>query len=115
MADEKVLVEVFDGKAVAIGCGCSAPCGSDEGCGADISWKEATEKLACDLSRTYGEKVEVKYVDTREKGIKAYPMIQRLAEVGYPFPIISIGGKPRLAGAIDVEQIQSMLDEVLSA
>ncbi len=110
---EKLLVEVFDGRTIAAGCGCSAPCGIDGGCGPEVSWKEATEKLAEELGRTYGEKVEVRYVDTREKGIKAYPMIQRLAEVGYPFPIISIGGKPRLAGAIDVEQIQSMLDEFL--
>lgn len=65
--------------------------------------------------QTYGEKVKVKYVDTREKGLRAYPMIQRLAEAGYPFPIISIGGKPRLAGAIDVEQILSMLAEALNA
>ncbi|NLU49691.1 MAG: hypothetical protein GXX09_04680 [Syntrophomonadaceae bacterium] len=67
--------------------------------------------LAKELSETYGEKVEVKYVDTREKGLRAFPLIARLTEMGYPFPIIAIDGKPRLAGAIDVEQIRAILDE----
>jgi len=68
--------------------------------------------LAKTLNQRYGNKVEVKYFDTDKKGLGAYPMVANVVRMGYAFPLVFINGEPRLAGGIDLEQIQNLLDKM---
>ncbi|MDH7478578.1 MAG: hypothetical protein QHH02_01035 [Syntrophomonadaceae bacterium] len=63
------------------------------------------------MSREYGEKVEVRYFNTDAGGIKNYQLIEQVVARGYPFPITNVNGQPRLAGAIDFEEIRKIVDE----
>lgn len=64
------------------------------------------------LSGKYGNRVEVRYFDTDLKAPGAYPLIANLIQMGYTFPLIFINGEHRLAGGIDFEKIQDILDEM---
>lgn len=109
MADEKILVEVFGGTNQACGCSCS-DCGPGA-CGPSAPMNELVERLADDLKSSHGEKVEVRYIDTNEQGLANFPSIRQVIEAGYPFPITSVNGQPRFAGAINLEAVQKLLDE----
>jgi hypothetical protein len=67
------------------------------------------------LKERYGEKIEVNYVDTERTGFKDYPLIARVIQMGYPFPVIAIDGQPKLAGTIDADQIHEILEEMIGA
>lgn len=73
---------------------------------------ELVDRLAGELNTSYGDKVEVKYIDTDQSGLAEYPMILKVAEAGYPFPITSINGQPRFAGAINLDSIKKLLEEM---
>jgi hypothetical protein len=74
---------------------------------------ELVERLAGELHRSHGEKVEVKYIDTDQSGLEEFPLINQVIDAGYPFPITAVNGLPRLAGAINLEMICQLLDEVV--
>ena len=113
MAIKKVLIEVYGGTAVGGGWGCSsAVCGPDS-CGPTVSMEDAVAELIKELSQKYGNKVEVKYTDTDQKGLGAYPRVGQVIRMGYSLPIIMINGEPRLAGGIDLKQIQAILDTIV--
>ncbi|MGE5372840.1 MAG: hypothetical protein ACM3QZ_12710 [Solirubrobacterales bacterium] len=59
-----------------------------------------------------GEDIEVVYVDTEEKGISNYPLIEKIATRGYAFPVLSFNDVPKLAGAINVADVQQVIDEM---
>lgn len=75
--------------------------------------EEAALELAQDLHKKYGDKVEVTYIDTDQKGLDAYPAAAKVIRLGYPLPITVINGEPRLAGGIDFEQIENILDTIV--
>lgn len=66
------------------------------------------------LKESYGEKIEVNYIDTEKTGFKDYSLIARVIQMGYPFPIIAINGQPKFAGTIDVGQIREILGEMIT-
>lgn len=63
------------------------------------------------MLQLYGEKVEVDYIDTTNRDLNSFPLISRVVQMGYIFPIIAINGQPRMAGGLDVNQIKRLLNE----
>lgn len=106
---EKILIEVYGGTNQGWGCNCS-DC-SPGSCGPTTPMEELVDRLAGELNDSHGEKVEVKYIDTDQSGLSLLPMISQVIEVGYPFPIIAVNGVPRLAGAINLDNLRKILDE----
>ncbi|MEN6349253.1 MAG: hypothetical protein ABFD08_07640 [Syntrophomonas sp.] len=108
-----VLVEILQGtQVVSGGCNCSS-CGSAASCGSNVDYEKATGELAEQLKKTYGDKVEVKYVDVDKAGIGNYPIVDRVLQMGYPYPITLINGDPKFAGGIMEREIKSNIDEIL--
>ena len=66
------------------------------------------------MRQIHGEKVEVKYIDTDQTGLKSYPSVAKVIIMGYSFPVIAVNGEPRMAGGIDAEAIRTILDEHLT-
>ena len=110
MAEKKILVEVFGGVSPTGGWGCSSGSDSGNSCGPAV--EEETLELEKKLQETYGNKIAVKYVDTTLTGIQHYPLVAKTTQMGYGFPIVSVDGEPRFAGAIDLELIKQVIDEM---
>ena len=106
---EKILVEVFNGKTDAGSC---ASCAG--GCGV-IDAEGQFNDMKASVSAKYGdEKVTCTYVDTRDTGFEEYPQIQNVVRMGYSFRITVVNGKPRLAGAVPTEAVESIIDELMA-
>lgn len=105
---ETIMVEIFGGSCGSSCASCGGSC-STAGSGAEIE-KEAG-LLAEEVKKQYGQMVNVQYIDTDQKGLSQFPMVSRVVQAGYSFPIIAVNGKPRLAGAIDLESLRQILDE----
>lgn len=106
---EKIMVEVFNGKTDA---GVCSSCAG--GCGV-IDAEGQFNDMKASVSAKYGDdKVECTYVDTRETGFNDYPQIMNVVRMGYSFPITVINGKPRLAGAVPAEAVESIIDEIMA-
>lgn len=73
---------------------------------------ESYQKLRDELLQAYGKKVEVDYINTSSEPLNSFPLISRVVQMGYSFPIIAINGQPRMAGGIDVNQVKNLLDEL---
>ncbi|MDD2373131.1 MAG: hypothetical protein WC109_05010 [Syntrophomonadaceae bacterium] len=113
MANEgQVLVEVLHGSHSPAAGGC-AGCASAASCGSNIDYAAQTEKLAGDLKGEYGDKIQVNYVDVEKTGLKDYPMINQVLQMGYPYPITLINGEPKFAGGIMLPELKSVIDELL--
>lgn len=110
MAEDGIVVEVFDGVTPAGGCGCSSGCGPENSCGPTV--EESTAELERQLREIYGDTVTVKFVDTRKTGFRDYPLVERAVRIGYGFPIVSVNGQPRFAGGVDLEQICEVINEI---
>ena len=82
-------------------------------CGSEVDNEQLTQDLAQKLKVSFGEKVEVKYINIDEVGINSYPNINRVLQMGYPYPITQINGEPRFAGGIMNNEIQSVVAEIL--
>ncbi|HBK52970.1 hypothetical protein [Syntrophomonas wolfei] len=65
------------------------------------------------MKGTYGDKVEVKYVDTDKTGFDNYPLVRRVLQMGYTFPITLINGEPKFAGGIMEREINNIVDELI--
>ncbi|MGE5415769.1 MAG: hypothetical protein ACM3UZ_03240 [Acidobacteriota bacterium] len=61
----------------------------------------------------HDQEIDIIYIDTAEKGLADYPDVQQIIGRGYGFPVISFNGLPRLAGAINYEDVKSLVDEYL--
>jgi hypothetical protein len=66
-----------------------------------------------ELTKAYGEKVEVKYVDVDKEGLENYPVMNQVLLMGYPFPITLINGDPKFAGGIMTAEVKQVIDEKL--
>ncbi|MEN6350709.1 MAG: hypothetical protein ABFD08_15105 [Syntrophomonas sp.] len=106
--DNTIIIEVFGGTCASSCATCGGSC-STGGSGPQLE-KEANQ-LAVDLKGQYGDKVEVRYIDTDQVGIAKYPMVSRAAKAGYTFPIVAVNGKPRLAGGLDLSSVREVLKE----
>ncbi|MBC7074883.1 MAG: DUF1462 family protein [Syntrophomonadaceae bacterium] len=76
--------------------------------------KKEVEKLEEVLQESYGDKVEVKYIDLEKEGLDKYPLVSQVVERGYPYPITVINGEPRFAGAIMVPEIKKSIEQLLN-
>lgn len=117
MAEKQaVLVEIIHGTQVATGgCSCcSGGCDAADSCGPTIDHKEMTNHLADILKGSFGNQVEVKYVDADKEGLDNYPIMQKVLQMGYPYPITLINGQPRYAGALMFPEIKTSVEEELA-
>ncbi|MDD2620375.1 MAG: hypothetical protein PHC92_06875 [Syntrophomonadaceae bacterium] len=57
----------------------------------------------------------MKYVDADKEGLGNYAIINRVLQMGYPYPITLINGEPKFAGGIMEAEIKNNVDEVLKA
>ncbi|QGT99441.1 hypothetical protein SYNTR_0848 [Candidatus Syntrophocurvum alkaliphilum] len=78
-----------------------------------MSVKESTDLLRNELKQSFGDKIEVKYVDTDEEGMDDYPIMEKVMRMGYPFPITFINGEPKYAGKIMVDEIKNAVNDKL--
>ncbi|MFZ2538733.1 MAG: hypothetical protein WAX04_07515, partial [Oscillospiraceae bacterium] len=99
---QTILVEILQGSPINTGgCNCSGGCPSASNCGGNNdNYQELTAEMAEDLKKTYGDKVEVKYVDFDKEGLANYPIMSRVQQMGYPYPVTLINGEPKFAGGI---------------
>lgn len=72
-----------------------------------------TNEMAKELKNQYGDQVEVKYVDVDKTGLKDYPIMNRVLQMGYPYPITLINGDPKFAGGLMIAEVKQIIDEVL--
>ncbi|CFX45884.1 Uncharacterised conserved protein UCP010603 [Syntrophomonas zehnderi OL-4] len=109
---DTILVEILQGtQAVTGGCNCSGGCPSAASCGTTSNYEDMTMEMASELKKAYGDKVEVKYVDVDKEGLDNYPIMNRVLQMGYPYPITLINGDPKFAGGIMISEVkQSIAD-----
>lgn len=105
-----ITIDVFDGPEMSGCSGCS-------GCAAGgIGVKAATEQIETKILNMYADKgIVFNYIDTQEKGLSNYPEVAEVVSRGYSFPVISLNGLPRLAGAINMDDIEQLLKEFIAA
>lgn len=109
----KVLVEVLQSiSPVSDSCNCSG-CPSSTTCEPTIDFKKETDELALRLKEKYGNIIEIKYVDIDEVGLDEYPIMNKVLQMGYPFPITLINGDPRFAGGIMETEIDDSIQAIL--
>lgn len=73
-----------------------------------------TNEMATELKKQYGDQVEVKYVDVDKEGLEKYPIMNRVLQMGYPYPITLINGDPKFAGGIMIEEVKQSIEESLN-
>jgi len=116
MSDDntKVLVEIVNGTSPAGG-GC-AGCASAGCCGTtpEEEFRTISDQLADDLQQSFGEKVDIKYVNADETGLDEYPLVSRVLQMGYPYPITVINGEPKFAGGIMTDDVKTAIEEILT-
>jgi len=78
-----------------------------------MDYAELTAKMSEDLKQTYGDKVEVKYIDVDQAGLADYPVMNQVLQMGYPYPITLINGQPKFAGGIMTQEVKQVIDEAL--
>jgi len=72
-----------------------------------------TNEMGKDLKQVYGDHVEVKYVDVDKEGLDKYPIMGRVLQMGYPYPITLINGDPKFAGGIMISEVKESIAELL--
>ncbi|NLV21503.1 MAG: hypothetical protein GXY49_05905 [Syntrophomonadaceae bacterium] len=70
-------------------------------------------EMTTELNRQFGDQVEVKYVDVDKVGLDNYPIMNRVLQMGYPYPITLINGEPKFAGGIMTSEVKQSIDELL--
>ena len=113
---QTILVEILQGTQInSGGCNCSGGCPSASSCGGNNdNYVELTAEMAEDLKKTYGDKVEVKYVDIDKEGLDNYPIMSRVLQMGYPYPVTLINGEPKFAGGIMISEVKQSIAELLN-
>lgn len=110
-----ILVEVLQGtQVISGGCNCSGGCPSAGSCGGNAAnYEQSVAEMADDLKKAYGEKVTVKYVDVDKEGLDNYPVMSRVLQMGYPYPVTLINGDPKFAGGIMIAEVKQSIEELL--
>ena len=108
---DKILIEIYGGTNQACESGCSG-CGTQaSGCD-EIPIEKLVDNAAQELHKTFGESVEIKYIDTDIIGLGNYELCRRVLEAGHRFPITVINGQPRIASAFNLDIIKQILNEI---
>lgn len=109
---QKFLIEVLQGtQAMSCGCDCSG-CAS-AGCGPTDNYEDLVKEMSAELANHFGDQVEVKYVDVDAEGLDKYPIMDRVLQMGYPYPITLINGEPKFAGGIMTSEVQQSIEELM--
>lgn len=114
--EHQVLIEIFGTSMPAGGCACGSGlgscCGLDDGEGATAaSQEEQAADLGERLSRYYGDRVVVEYVDVFSQDMAQHrAALEALVSDNVPLPLISVNGEPRFAGGISLEMISDDLE-----
>lgn len=66
------------------------------------------------MQESYGDKVEVKFVDVEKVGLDKYPIMTQVLQMGYPYPITLINGEPKYAGGIKINEIKQIVEEMFN-
>lgn len=66
------------------------------------------------MQDSYGDKVEVKFVDVEKVGLDKYPIMTQVLQMGYPYPITLINGEPKYAGGIKINEIKKIVEEMFN-
>ena len=74
-----------------------------------------TNEMANDLRKQFGDQVEIKYIDVDKEGLDKYPIMNRVLQMGYPYPITLINGEPKFAGGIMISEVKQTIEETLKA
>ncbi len=69
--------------------------------------------MADELKKGFGDQVEVKYIDVDKEGLDKYPIMNRVLQMGYPYPITLINGEPKFAGGIMLSEVKQSIDDML--
>lgn len=72
-----------------------------------------TIEMANELKKAYGDQVDVKYIDVDKEGLDNYPIMSRVLQMGYPYPITLINGDPKFAGGIMISEVKQSIDDLL--
>ncbi len=65
------------------------------------------------MEEKFGNKVEVKYVDLDIVGMDDYPIMDKVMQMGYPFPITLINGEPRFAGGLMDTEVETAIQSIM--
>lgn len=115
MPDNKqnILVEILQGtQASSCSCGCSG-CGSESACGSTPDYEDMVREMSVELIKQFGDQVEVKYVDIDKEGLDNYPIMGRVLQMGYPYPVTLINGEPKFAGGIMTSEVKQSIEEIM--
>lgn len=110
---QHILVEVLQGQMVSGGWNCSSDCASAASCGTTTNYEDMINEMANDFKKEYGDQVQVKYVDVEKDGLDKYPIMNRVLQMGYPYPITLINGEPKFAGGIMISEVKQIIEESL--
>jgi disulfide oxidoreductase YuzD len=79
-----------------------------------MNFADLTAEMTEELKKTYGDKVEVKYIDVDQVGLVNYPVMNQVLQMGYPYPVTLINGQPKFAGGIMTTEIKQLIEETIS-
>ena len=116
MSDNKqnIVVEILQGtQATSGGWSCNSDCASAASCGTTTDYEDMYKEMATELKKQFGDQVEVKYVDVDKEGLDNYPIMSKVLQMGYPYPITLINGEPKFAGGIMTSEVKQSIEESL--
>jgi disulfide oxidoreductase YuzD len=58
--------------------------------------------------------VQVRYVDVDKEGLDKYPIMNRVLQMGYPYPVTLINSEPKFAGGIMIPEIKQVINEIIN-
>lgn len=103
---EKVFIKVFhgaDGNCATCAGGCDAM---------GVGVKATTEHIADIFKERYGDQVVIEYIDIFTVNLNNYPRVIAAIKDGYDMPIVTFDDHPKLSGAINMEDIVEVLNEL---
>ncbi len=109
----EVKIEILNGTNASGGCSGCPSCGS---CGTNPyeEYQPIVDKVSEDLTEKFGEQVSVQYINVDQEGLSKYPLVNKVLQLGYPYPITVINGEPKFAGGIMVPELMSSIEEILN-
>lgn len=74
--------------------------------------EEQAAELGSWLSESYGDRIEVEYIDVFSQRMDDFPLAHRAVfMMNLNLPIIAFDGQPRIAGGISLEMISEELEK----
>ncbi len=105
-----ISIEVYGGINTGGGgcsCGCSGCTPADAKAEYEVMKKTMLEKFG-------EEALSLAFIETEGVDMSRFPEVEKVIRSGYTFPITSINGSPRLAGALSIDSIAEIITELQS-